>query len=1045
MKSFPSLFPRSVRTLWGGLMLRLLLSLPGALTALAGTPSPITIAPAAIPAPVTGAGYSLTVTATGGTAPYVWSAPLAPLPAGLSLNAATGVVSGTPTTPGNAVIFLRVTDAKGLTTQRGWNVLIGAGSGGPTPPPPQPTPYTVTVTNGTANNVASGSFAPGTVITVAAAPAPAGQYFKQWSGGVAFANAFASTTSFTMPAANVTVAAGYYTPAPIPQPVAGHPRLWINQGDLARLRGWATPGNTVYRDLRVTLATATQAHARCFPDGQHPATPYPDPGDINAYAGANIGQDIVSEQHALVLAFFALIDPDPAARLQHAQRARQLLMHVLDEAVKGHLKDAPFRDPIYAIYNRGNSAGESWPLIVDWLQGVTDANGAVVPVFTALDRATIRQTFLLWANDCLNAYICGGDHPAPIGVTNSPALLPGGNAHRIAANNYYLNHARLITMMPLAVDPADDPAIVATIPEAVLGNTLRSYLANATGAWLYQQYAMYGDPAAVRAAYGLPATAQVGLASGGLPPEGGLYGHSYAYVFGQLLALQTAGFADPQLAGPQIALATAPVWDRFVQGYVSQFVPQQKVDPRQPYLGPVYQMANYGDLLRLWITPDVTHTFGLLALLGQKQGDPRHLNAARWVALHAVEGGAAGLSARITNPWSTPEAILNFLLFDPAAPAPVDPRPAWPTGFFDAGIGRLVARTDWSPAASLFAFRSGWETINHQNTDAGLFELYRKGEWLTKELSNYDNDDNGQSSIWKNSLALKNWCSAGTPYLNWFEQAFWTHGSQWNNGQSAGDPVTTASFGPGYAFAATDMTKLYNRPSPFTPENACLDIQHASRAILWLDGDTVVVYDRATSLHAGLFKRFNLNFALPPQIDSAARQAVATTPGGQKVHVQTLLPNTPTTVLSYVAEGGTLTNIAQLETMTGRLVVEDTANPADIRFLHVVQGVDNGSVPVTAATKLASDAGAATAYTGAIVGASAALFPDRIATPSAGTAYTVPATVVKHFVAGFDPQARYAVAVTAAGASVQVTITPGGNVAPDSAGVILLNLAGTLP
>ena len=36
--------------------------------------------------------------------------------------------------------------------------------------------------------------------------------------------------------------------------------------------------------------------------------------------------------------------------------------------------------------------------------------------------------------------IAGGDHPAPIGVTNSPLLLPGGKPYRMAANNYYLGH-----------------------------------------------------------------------------------------------------------------------------------------------------------------------------------------------------------------------------------------------------------------------------------------------------------------------------------------------------------------------------------------------------------------------------------------------------------------------------------------------------------------------------------------------------------------------------------------------------------------------------
>ena len=57
---------------------------------------------------------------------------------------------------------------------------------------------------------------------------------------------------------------------------------------------------------------------------------------------------------------------------------------------------------------------------------------------------------------------------------------------------------------------------------------------------------MMGDPSTVASAYGLPGSgAGFGLASGGLPPEGMLYGHSYGYILGQLLALQTAGFNNP--------------------------------------------------------------------------------------------------------------------------------------------------------------------------------------------------------------------------------------------------------------------------------------------------------------------------------------------------------------------------------------------------------------------------------------------------------------------------------------------------------------------
>ncbi|HEV3312537.1 MAG TPA: hypothetical protein VG815_18645, partial [Chloroflexota bacterium] len=672
------------------------------------------------------------------------------------------------------------------------------------------------------------------------------------------------------------------TSGAIPEPVTSHPRLWITQAELPALRSWAVASNPTYEKgilpmLQQALAVYNTKFAP-FYGPNPPATAYPDPGDTQGYTG------YLSEEYGLLLAFNSLIDPDAVSRATYAQDARNLLMYAMNHAALGHLSGAPFRDPMFAVYNRANGSGEDWPLIVDW----------IYPTLTGQDKATIRKVFMMWANDCLNAETTGGDHPSPIGAENSHALLPGGEAYRMAANNYYLGHARLLTMMALSMDVADDPPLNPAQPASVLGNSLRSYIGDATGAWLYQEFAMFGDPKAVAKAYGLKSSAGFGLSSGGLPAEGMLYGHSLGFLLGQLLALKTAGFGTSGLSGPQAALITAPVWRRIVSGFISSLVPGAQVIPGFAYYGPVYQMTSYGDLLRLWMTPDFMQPFALLTRLEQANGqvDAHGTavddNAARWYVTNALQGGAAALYTRMTDPYSFIEPVLYFLMLNPNDAAPADPRPAMPRVFVDKPAGRVIARTGWGSNATVFDYRGSWESINHQDADGGQFELYRKGEWLTKEMSNYDSNGLGQTSEYHNTMSLQNIAPDGTPNnLQWFQGPAWTTGSQWNLGQSAGDPLTSISSGSGYVSATSDLTNLYNRPSVWTPNNAALAIKAASRTIVWLNGDFVVIYDRATS-KSGLFKRENFELVNPPAISGDTVTEV--TPDGQRLFLQSLLP-----------------------------------------------------------------------------------------------------------------------------------------------------------
>jgi hypothetical protein len=78
----------------------------------------------ALPAGEMGMVYSQSFTQTGGVGIIAWSNPGGGLPGGLSLNPATGVLSGTPTTEGAFTFTIRATDANNCTGERGYTLTI---------------------------------------------------------------------------------------------------------------------------------------------------------------------------------------------------------------------------------------------------------------------------------------------------------------------------------------------------------------------------------------------------------------------------------------------------------------------------------------------------------------------------------------------------------------------------------------------------------------------------------------------------------------------------------------------------------------------------------------------------------------------------------------------------------------------------------------------------------------------------------------------------------------------------------------------------------
>ena len=764
---------------------------------------------------------------------------------------------------------------------------------------------------------------------------------------------------------------------PVDAAAGAHPRLWLTPDRVTQLRGWATAGNPLWAEGLLLLGERARAEM--------------DEGRVPDEDCGNVGyEEYPTEMYAELFAFLSLVDPDPAARQDYAQRARSLLMHIMDLAAKGPASKEnvtcngsrqypPFRHPDFFTSDRDRARyhGEAFPLVVDW----------IYPSLTAEDKATIRQVFLRWSQEIISA---GYRHPEPVGVTNDPQLLADRQQVRFAGNNYFAAHMRNLGLMALALDRGDDP-----------DGALAAYLEVATGAYLY----LFNHLLATDSA-------------GGLLPEGFEYSPQTASYAAQFLwALQSSG-----APGAAEAVDRA-FWGDFVRSYLHAISPAAAQFDRDGELLQEYQPAWYGDS-QDYRLPDFISAWGAL---GHLLEEPELLNAIRWSAIHSAPGGAERLVERVRNPNDFREAILAFTLLDPAI-TPTDPRPALPLDHLASGLNRVFSRTGWGDDAAWLNYRLGWNGVDHQMADGNHFELYRNGEWLTKGRAGYANIAEGiASSEFYNTVTIGNDRPLDRDDSDW-RIDLWRRGSQWNL-VSDGDPTLLAhSANELYTYVWGDATPLYNSSS-----EGATAVQHASRSLLWLKPDVVVVYDRAESRGPGYAKRFWLQLAEPATV--RGQQAVSTTPGGQQLMVTTLLPAGAAPQAVNQTEPFVEETVAHHEPMQVRLMTEAPGAPASVRMLHVLQGADKGAAALPTALVRSEDG----AWEGALVGDTLALFPQAASpTPPALLRYRAPANAALHLIAGLTPGEGYDVQRSAADGEVQVTIQPGGQLRADEGGVLVI-------
>ncbi|HZL27445.1 MAG TPA: hypothetical protein VFC39_13050 [Acidobacteriaceae bacterium] len=760
-----------------------------------------------------------------------------------------------------------------------------------------------------------------------------------------------------------------------------------------------------------------------------------------------------TETYTELFAFLSLIDPNATNQEHYRIRAHDMMMWMINlagdttqetcTASAHHAPSTPFQNCAFPINDRAHQAGmEAFPLTVDWIYSA----------FTPSEKKKITHVFRWWAHQCITTSPTGIPYPLPFGVMNDPVLLSNPKRLRWLMNNLGDSQYRTLTMLGVVMDAADDPSDdgvaahrgdVTPLKDGLKTNSLEGYSELSQGAWTYIHWAEAEDPGIVSTALGV-SPAGLGEAQGGLSPEGSEYGGNYGYIAMGLLSLYTAGADDPTHM-PQLSFMNSSNWDLWIDGLLNTISPV----PRSDRSGSYYESTQFGDdHVGNFLSANYLKLLMPLGLYDYyTRTDPRRLNAIRWLAKYAVRGGcgdgpngACGSSSQFlyrrltstvaTNDFNMP--IYTFLLLDPAATpnsptnpsGDIDPRPQYPTEFYAPGHHEMAARTSWQPDASWIVTHCNWLGIDHQRGDCGQTEFYRDGRWLSKAHATYMNVVGALTMFSNSGITIGNPDNDPREDDHYYLAA--SRGSQYGSGGAGGfSPSPLLSSGPTYVHEYFDQTETHN--DNLQNHFPTSDVLHASRSLVWLKPDILIYYDRGISRSAGMFKRDSFNFTAMPVVTGQVAKVVDSVTK-QETFLTSLLPLPQDFAAMVCAYGSSVGDCAGSDVSAGGdesaflYQVSYKSPPLAADFLSVMEGADPGR-PETPASLVEANG---TPMDGAVVGNSIVLFtktPWLAIRSFTTTSYSVPVSVLNHYVSGLQPDTVYGVEIQAAGDKINVSVT----------------------
>lgn len=848
-----------------------------------------------------------------------------------------------------------------------------------------------------------------------------------------------------------------------------HPWMIIrSKEDLPRLQSWAVPSNPMWQAIQdikngyngkkgtdyyvINLAhfdtDNPQVETNEYnPKCGFPPTVYCDGG--GAKGGANL-----TEQYALFYAFLSLMEKGDTPESQerkdsYGKLSRNIFMWLIHEVQKGIVSDqkyVPFRNRIFFRYNRATEHGEAYGLTIDWnykyfsQQDLNDIHTVLLQAEDILVKDGLGSS--LWLDLGSNNPV-GGDANKIINLGNDK-IVNVKPAWRWAAENYPAGSNKDILFNILALKGAP----VSSVPGlGTLWDSIDQYTQFLEGGVQLRNEGFFAK----------------GEGNGGLMPEGP---YGYGLLTSGALATYRLGAMSAQLVNLYSfpsginSYLDSNFWDHLLDGIISGMANTPiGSNANYPGSGKRYLTATYNQSSSASLGALVSNVAGAMAVFDYYfKDDPEHYKRylkELWLMANGPIGGAEKIYERVRQDGIGPSGGLNafstllyFLAFDPAInpkdpSALPDPRPSLPLNFWDPAQGRAISRSSWSEDGSWFGSLCAYSTLDHVTGENGSFFLNVGGSFVTHSTSGYTTTMEIDKPQYNNTLGLQN---LGDPKITLYPAVFSEGGQQY--GYTAGDPEAEVSFADQFTFTHCDMTNVYNKAN-----SAANAVTHASRSLVWVkpsapsSSNYVVIYDRASTNAPNLFKRFYLIFYPNNNPGVQSKTLTGFTADNKvKYFLQTLLPNAPTTtVILNQMPGETGASRAVDDSMVKAdpnaiqpavwgqsLKVEDTSNPKDVHFLHVLQaapGTPNQVVPVLVSSQY---------FTGARIGNLVVLFRKDITIP-APLSFSFNSGVIaqSYVITGLLPHMAYHYLVQGASVQVSSSFFAGASLADaDAAGII---------